>query len=93
MKNLPRISLATDRRSHNNRICPATCTIGIDKASPLRRMLDQNVEVVAGSYGPQDLPHLRIAKVSLDVRLIGNQPGEDMIVIAVVLIFGVGELA
>jgi hypothetical protein len=54
-------------------------------------MFDQNVEVVAGGRGSQDLPHVGIAKVCLNVRFIGHQPGEDMIMIAIVLIFRVGE--
>ena len=54
-------------------------------------MLDQNVEVVAGGDCPQDLPHVGIPKVCFNVRLIGHQPREEMIVIALVLIFRVGE--
>ncbi len=56
-------------------------------------MLNQDIEIVAGRDGSQDLPHVHIPKGCFNVRLIGHQIREDMIVIAVVQIFRVGESA
>ena len=75
---------------HHNRIRPATCAIRIDKASPLRRMFDQNIEIVAGGRGSQDLPQ-SLREGLLERKAHRPRARRHMVMIAIVLIFSVGN--
>ena len=50
----------------------------------MKELIQLFTQIALLRRGPQDLPHVGIAKVCLNVRFIGHQPGEDMIVIEMV---------
>src|SRR2546429_7476909 len=56
-------------------------------------MLVQNFEIVASGCGPQKPLQLAAGKGCFDKRLVGQETRKDLIVIAVVEVFRVGEHA